>query len=127
MTWTMTGPARYEDELERVIREEAVVMTPEVQARLAELSLEEREVYLEQLGLRVENADAEINPRGEIAAHEYFGESARGAGSFMGSQGPFPKQFGHGWSWRREGCDGGCCRARWGWPLEFLGAAGVCG
>jgi hypothetical protein len=67
MTWTMTGPARYEDELERVIREEAVVMTPEVQARLAELSLEEREVYLEQLGLRVENADAEINPRGEIA------------------------------------------------------------
>lgn len=94
MTWTMTDPTQYEDDLDAKLRAERVVVTPALRARLAELTAAERDVYAEQLGLRVENAAESIDPRGEIVPHEYFSESARGADTFLGPQGRFQESLG---------------------------------
>lgn len=90
MAWveTSTVPARYEDALETRLREEAVNLTPEVRARLAEMTPEERAEYQEQLGVRVaeEAPSLTLSP---ILPHDYFSESAQGAETFLGRDGRF--------------------------------------
>lgn len=91
------------DGLDALMARERVSLTPELKARLDEMTVDEREIYAEQLGLRVESdnplLDAVESEQGRpfstpIKPHDYFSESALGADTFMGRDGRFQRSLG---------------------------------
>lgn len=109
MGWTQTStmPLPFavasDDGLDALMARERVALTPELKARLSEMTADERIVYAEQLGLAVESEkpllDAIESTQGRlfstpINAHDYFSESAVGADTFMGRDGRFQQALG---------------------------------